>query len=202
MPLLRGDISKTQFIWSNPAVYCRYRNGVDRIASLAQEAKIPKVRDMDVEVWFGAAGTGKTWKARTENEDSYEPLQFDNKGIWFDDYTAQSVLILDEFASADGARISANVLKRYLDVFPLQAPVKGGSIKAAWTKVIITSNTTPLQWYPAGADRDAVFDRISVVKQFVATARVNKRSERYKVTEIFSKELAQDDEGNWSLVDV
>lgn len=198
-PLLDGSISRNEFIESHPDVFCRYRQGVNAIADIAAEQNIPSVRDMEVELWFGDAGTGKTWKAKMENKNAYEPLDFDDKKVWFDGYHTQTCLILDEFASEDGARLKANSLKRYLDRFPLRVPVKGGSAQAAWTKIIIISNTSPFNWYRAGADRSAIFDRVSRVRQFIPDSAGGARSTRYQTTVENVSNLVQDNEGNWSL---
>jgi len=198
-PLLDGSISRTEFIESHPDVFCRYRQGVNAIADIAAESSIPEIRDMEVELWYGEAGTGKTWKARMENKNAYEPLDFNDKKVWFDGYHSQTCLILDEFASEDGARLNCNSLKRYLDRFPLRVPIKGGSARAAWTKVIIISNTTPFNWYRAGADRTAFFDRVSKVRQFIPNGVGGSRLTRYQSTTELVSTLVRDQQGCWSF---
>lgn len=201
-PLLNGNITRSQFIEEHPDVFVRYRQGINAIANIALESSIPRVRDMDVEIWFGEAGTGKTWKAKAENEDCYEPLSFEDSKVWFDQYNSQKTLILDEFADENGARLKANVLKRYLDRFPLKVPVKGGSAQAAWTKVIIISNTTPFNWYRAGVDRSAIFDRVSLVRQFVPGRVGGSRATRYQTTTETASRLVQDETGHWQLQEI
>lgn len=39
-------------------------------------------------------------------------------------------------------------LLQVLDIYPLRLPIKGGFTLARWTRVILTSNIHPRDWYP------------------------------------------------------
>lgn len=114
----------------------------EKYQTLKRSVMIPTWRNVRVIVYWGQTGSGKTRKACSENENAYI-LRASNHGVWFDGYNGQDVLILDDFSGW----IPLNLLLNVLDGYRLQVEVKGGTTIAAWTTVILTSNTAPSQWY-------------------------------------------------------
>lgn len=199
-PLLSGGQSKADFIEKHPDVFCRYRQGVLAIAAIGSEKKIPNVREVQVKIWFGAPGTGKSFKAQ-ELESKFSPLEFTNRNIWFDGYGGEEVLILDEFAdSGSGAKVKANILKRYLEGYRLKVPVKGGNATAAWTTVILISNTSPLHWGYTGVDFEAVVDRVTEVLEYTAPAQHYARRERWQHSNVSKLKFELCPDGVFALV--
>lgn len=98
----------------------------------------PKHRDVKVILLVGAPGTGKSRWAY----DSYPNLYSKPEGQWYDGYTGQDTLLLDDYYGD----IPYSQFLKVLDRYPLQVPVKGGYIYAQWTTVIITSNKPITQW--------------------------------------------------------
>lgn len=127
-----------------PQIYCQYRKGLIDIFSRKVELQIPEIRDVDVHVYWGITGSGKTYKARMENPDYYQ-MRYINKGdrLFFDGYKGQKTLIIDEFYG----QVPYALMLQLLDKYKLQVDIKGGTTWAQWTKVIITSNQPPQQWY-------------------------------------------------------
>lgn len=116
---------------------------LDRFASMYAKKDI---RDVTVEVYYGAPGSGKTYKAFTENPDNFILTNItgrDNETPWFDTYNGESTLIIDDFDEW----IPYKFLLRLLDVYPLVLPIKGSTTFARYTKVIITANEHPSHWY-------------------------------------------------------
>lgn len=102
----------------------------------------PKHRDVTVIVLYGEAGTGKTRYAY----DNYPDIYSKPRGEWWDGYTGQKTILLDDYYGY----LPYCELLRVLDRYPYQVPYKGGFTQAQWDTVIITSNKPPNQWYQTG----------------------------------------------------
>lgn len=99
----------------------------------------PLHRDVNVIVLIGGAGTGKTRYAY----DTYPDLYSKPRGEWWDGYSGQKTILLDDYYGY----LPYCELLRVLDRYPYQVPVKGGFVYAQWDTVIITSNDPPQLWY-------------------------------------------------------
>jgi len=102
----------------------------------------PLNRPVEVIVIWGDAGTGKSRWAY----DNYPDLYSKPPTKWWDGYTGQKTVLLDDFYGYIPYSELLNVLDRY----PFHAEVKGGYVWAQWTTVIITSNKPPKKWYHLG----------------------------------------------------
>jgi len=149
-----------------PQVYCQYRKGLQDIYARKTEITIPEIRPVIVCVYWGVTGSGKTYKARTENPDYYQ-MRYMNKGerAFFDGYRGQKTLIIDEFYG----QIPYPLLLQLLDVYKLQVDIKGGTTWAQWNKVVITSNAPPAMWYPDQQYIDPLLRRITITQEFKKT---------------------------------
>lgn len=96
-------------------------------------------RDVKVILLVGAPGTGKTRWAY----DNYPELYSKPEGNWWDGYTGQETILLDDYYGD----IPYSQFLKVLDRYPLNLQVKGGFIGARYTTVIITSNKAFTQWY-------------------------------------------------------
>lgn len=95
-------------------------------------------------IWiWGPPGSGKSHYARTlaGNEKVYVKAQ--NK--WFDGYTGQSFILLDDFD--DGGSCLGHYLKIWTDKWGCSGEVKGGNVSLMHNSFVITSNYLPCQWY-------------------------------------------------------
>jgi len=99
----------------------------------------PLHREVNVIVLYGDSGTGKTRFAY----DKYPDLYSKPRGDWWDGYTGQKTILLDDYYGY----IPYCELLRVLDRYPYQVPFKGGFVQAQWNTVIITSNKAPPLWY-------------------------------------------------------
>lgn len=125
-----------------PVQYIRYRRGIEALMSFRMQQRAKEWRSLEVVVYYGDAGTGKTRKAIEDNPENFILDQGDR--VWFDGYTGEPCLIIDDFYGW----IKYGQLLRILDGHPLRLEVKGGFTWALWTKVIITSNKEWEDWYP------------------------------------------------------
>lgn len=97
-------------------------------------------RDPPTVLWFwGNSGTGKTREAMT-----YPDPYINDLGQWFDGYSGQETLILDDFRPH---QIKFNELLRLLDRYPRRLAVKGTSVQLEAKTIIITAPASPAALY-------------------------------------------------------
>lgn len=132
------------------AKFARYEKQINFMRFAYMEAASDRQSTgVDVKVFYGATGLGKTFAAINfvcHNKDYYvceAPSQAGGK-IWFQGYEGQKTLIIDDFA---GSFCTVDYLKRLLDCYKLKVEFKGGFVWANWTTVVITSNYHPANWY-------------------------------------------------------
>lgn len=141
--MLHDKISLDELIEESPVDYVRYHRGLEKLFSYraSKLAKLPR-KDLQVIVYWGPTGTGKTWRAMQE-PDHYR-LPFSKKTTWFDGYTTEKCLIIDDYLG----NIAYPWFLQLIDIYEMQVPFKGGFVWGQWTKIIITSNKHPRDWYP------------------------------------------------------
>lgn len=103
----------------------------------------PRRDDLTVITLVGTTGIGKTHTAWANFPNLYSPY-YGNSGLWWDGYERQEVVLLEEFRG----QVPLQKLLQVLDPYPLRLEVKGGITPAFFRLVIITSNTSPTDWYP------------------------------------------------------
>lgn len=102
----------------------------------------------EVLVLYGGTGFGKShwcmeehpnafWKARPSSK---------NTNIWWDGYTGQDTIILDEFYGW----LPFDLVLRLCDQHPLMGEIKGGTVWLVPKTIIFTSNTHPEGWWKVG----------------------------------------------------
>lgn len=147
--------------------WCRYRKSFVAYRQLSARRRNWETL---VSVYWGEPGTGKTRRVYDSEEfDSIYELSSPNcsgGAIWFDGYTAQPVLLLDDFYGW----IKLSFLLRLLDRYPLKLPIKGGFVECQIERVYITSNKPWDEWYDFSklgeALRGALERRLTTVEYF------------------------------------
>lgn len=123
-------------------------------------------REAPLVYWFhGSTGGGKTraaWaRARECRADvwcSHDTLQ------WFDGYTGQAYVIIDDFR---GSSCKFSFLLKLLDRYPLMVPIKGGYVRWLPEVIVITSPLKPKYVYnKSSEDIQQLTRRIHHVEQF------------------------------------
>jgi len=112
-------------------------------------------RDVKVIFLIGKPGTGKTRWAW----ENYPDLYTKPEGHWWDGYTGQKTILLDDYQGD----INYTQFLKVLDRYPINLPVKGGFTPATYDTVIITSNTNYTRWYPEQPS-NAIARRIHEIK--------------------------------------
>lgn len=120
-----------------PATFMRYHGGIARYMEVTLE--LHRNWAMEFELWYGGSGYGKSTLAADEFPDAY----WKTPGEWWDGYTGQSVVIIDEFKGW----LPAIMINRLADATPLKVNVKGSTREFLARRVIIISNFLPHDWY-------------------------------------------------------
>lgn len=111
-----------------------------------------------VEVYWGKSGTGKSRRAMDENPGAY----WKTRDEWWDAYDGHATIVIDDFYGW----LPYDFLLRLMDRYPLDLPSKGGFRRLAATKLVITSNKPPEEWYPSIVDKTPLLRRIDSIKEY------------------------------------
>ncbi len=146
-------------IWDNyPGDFVRYHPGFQKAIQLVQERNTPPWREVEVEIYKGSTGTGKTRKAMKEA--GY--LIGGDELRWWDGYQGEKTICIDEYAN----QVNCTTLLRLLDGYKKRLEIKGGHTWAQWTKVIITTNLDELHENALPEHRAALYRRVTLIANF------------------------------------
>lgn len=155
--VVRNDLSLSRIIHERPDIYVRSHAGLRSLLQLLQQehveqAAAERVRTDIVKIAFtGEGGTGKSYMARSISALLYNELgwrtyrpQVQNGGVYFDNYTDQEILIVDEFYSNFPYLTWCNMTDSSYNPMPMRY----GVCNPQWKVIIFTSNASyPEQWY-------------------------------------------------------
>lgn len=99
----------------------------------------PRSHKTKVIVIQGPTGTGKSKWAL----DNYPLAYWKPRSDWWDGYSTQETVVLDEFYGW----LPFDLLLRLCDRYPLNVHIKGGSVNFVAKTLIITTNKHPELWY-------------------------------------------------------
>jgi len=143
-----------------------YRNYrcVQLVRGLARAEQCREFRTVDVYVFWGDPGAGKTREALKRAPGAFVFPPVSAGGVqWADGLADHKEVVIDDFEWS----IPFVQILRILDGHRLQLPIKGGFVVAQYTKVFITSNFHPSEWYPqVTKNRGALMRRLKVIKKF------------------------------------
>lgn len=140
---LKKNISLSTIVDENLTSYIKFGKGIKDAKAMIDKKLRNKLRDVSVEVYWGVTGSGKTWRAYSENPELYR-LGFANH-IWFDNYDGEATLLIDEIDKMPNLQFGE--LLHLTDKFPVRLETKGSFTYANWTKVILTANKPIHQWF-------------------------------------------------------
>ena len=140
---LRAGKSVMEIIEDNPKLAFRIREIETLRQAILEEKYSAENRALEVTYLYGASGAGKT-RSIYEAHDPRSIYRVTNyraaKGISFDGYHGQEVLVFEEFSG----QVPIEDMLNYLDIYPLSLPARYNDKTACYTKVYITSNS-PLE---------------------------------------------------------
>jgi len=120
-------------------IYIRYYRSLKSINS---DHLSPTAVERTCKVFWGSTGSGKTHRAWEEA--GLSAYVKDPVTKWWCGYRAQQNVIIDEYRGS----INISHLLRWLDKYPVNVETKGSTAPLVASKLWITSNIHPREWYP------------------------------------------------------
>lgn len=146
----------------HPELFIKYHRGVEKFLEVTNTEK--RAWKTEVKVLYGDPGTGKTKMAFESDPDAYFLRKGNAGAVWWDGYTGQQTIIIDDFYGW----IPYDLLLRICDRYPLRVDIKGGSVEFLGRTLWITSNQPWEQWYTYSdkLNKDALERRIDEILYF------------------------------------
>lgn len=141
---IKEGASLLQISFDYPGQWMRYSSGIKSLYTNWQILNAPEWRDIDVTIYVGRSGSGKT--SKVSMKDTFIVNMENKQEFMFDGYMGEKTILLDDFYG----QIKYHYMLRILDGYQLPLNIKNGKSTALWTKVFITSNQTPSLWYSQG----------------------------------------------------
>ena len=124
-----------------PVSYVRNRDGIFDY-HLAQMGH--REWAMEVDIFVGPTGSGKSFTADSENPDAYGVPWPTGGRWWWPGYAGQHCVIMDEFRH----QIKMDRMLRLLDRYGMVCEAKCRNFQFVSHKIVITTNIDPRDWYP------------------------------------------------------
>lgn len=130
---------------------------------IAMDNLQPLAQEREVKVYWGPTGVGKSRLAWQEA--TLEAYPKDPRTKFWDGYRGQEHVVIDEFRGG----IDIAHLLRWFDRYPVNVEIKGAATTLKATKIWITSNLPPEQWYMDldQQTKDALLRRLNVTHMYV-----------------------------------
>ncbi len=147
---IKAGTTSKKIIADFPEQFLSSAANIEKMIALLQ-----KERDwaMDIVIFFGPTGTGKSWKAKHDNPGAYK-VKWPEKGnnvFWWDHYDGgnddgegHDTVIWDEFRH----NISYGRLLGFSDRYGCKIKKHGSMTEFNSHKLVITTNIEPMNWYP------------------------------------------------------
>lgn len=141
--------------------YLKYMKSIEALCT--RYAPLPPEVQGDLtckNLWiWGPPGTGKSKKAR---HDFSESVYAKNANKWWDGFRGQDVVVMEDL-DPERSRMLAQHLKVWMDRYPFEGEVKGGSMVIAPNyKFIVTSNYPPEECFNQ-TDLEAIRRRCQIL---------------------------------------
>lgn len=124
--------------------YIRNHNGLDKFSRMHQKNRTKKTYNVCV---YGQSGTGKStsWVNGFNEDDIYVLRDSPSGGqIWWDGYYQQKMVVIDDFNN----NLPLKYMLNLMDCTPMMVDIKGGTAKFNSERLLITTNKSPLEWFP------------------------------------------------------
>ena len=176
---IKDGKTTAEIVEDNPALAFRVHDIDSLRQTLLADRYMRENRDVEVTYIYGATGAGKTRGifAKHSPMDVCRVTNYGSKrGINFDGYASQDVLVFEEFAS----QIPIEDMLSFLDIYPVYLPARYSDRVACFSRVYITSNL-PLeqQYVMEQMERPetwkAFLRRISKVVEYRADGSISER---------------------------
>lgn len=158
---------------ANPHLAAQYSKFWDRaLESNRLDRDHSKLKS--VIAYHGESGAGKSYLARhfqTEGKEAkYDSLKFSGtkENPFVHGYTGQNIVLLDDF---DPETVSFQWFLTFTDRYTVNINIKGGSTKFTADYILITTNRSPLTWFPTIKDEERLKAFIRRFTSFVEVKR-------------------------------
>lgn len=121
--------------------FIRYHSGITHMQELVAP-RPPAIRDVQVAVWWGSTGVGKTYRVMKTWPDAYQVQP--GRDPW-GRYREEDLVVFDEF---DYMKWTVQQMNQYLDGYRCPLDARYRDRYAAWTRVLILANSSPISWWP------------------------------------------------------
>lgn len=139
--------------------------GMNKILNFKGAICEPRTWVMDVRIYYGPTGAGKT--RAVYDEFDYCEVYSKPTGPWWDGYDGQKVILVDDFVPADEP---IDAWLRHTDRYPHKVPMKGSFAEMRSKIIIFTSNYSPDEWWFDKMHKDAFNRRVTSRREFFAPA--------------------------------
>jgi len=150
-----GETDKEKLFGKYGSTYMRMYKAVDHCMNLVKKPKIYERTEIpDNGIWFGKAGSGKTWDAEQKAIDQgmslfKMPIAQMRKG-WYDGYAGEEIILFDDFR---GGSMEPHEFLNLLDGLA-RLPIKGGHVENKAKVLMFTSPDHPINWWPKWYAKD------------------------------------------------
>lgn len=155
--------SEEELIMEFPTMMAKYDRFYQRCRNIVLKKEAKKMEAPEVTVLIGAPGIGKTKHIydheRTDDVYKVEVGDGSSGSVFWDAYSGESVILIDDFHS----NLKLDYMLRLLDRYPMKLNIKGGYTWKCAKRIYITSNIPIERWYPncPNVHRKALMRRIS-----------------------------------------
>jgi len=150
-----GETDKEKLGEKYGATYVRMYRGVDHYIGLMKKPRVYERTEVpDNGIWFGKAGSGKTWDAEQKAIDRgmsmfKVPIAQIKKG-WYDGYGNEEIILFDDFR---GGSMEPHEFLNLLDGLE-RLPIKGSHVANKSKVLFFTSPDHPINWWPKWYAKD------------------------------------------------
>nr|QKV51087.1 putative replication associated protein [Crucivirus sp.] len=137
---IKAGVSEKTIYDEEPLMAAKYPRYIEK---LVMWNKPPKRTDLKVEVHYGETYSGKTHQAFERFPDLYNMPVKSGNTLWFQGYSGEKVVLLDDFKGG----FTLDQLLRLLDKYPISVEIKGGFTWFTPDLIIITTNFKEDEWY-------------------------------------------------------
>ncbi len=124
--------------------YLKHHSALEKIQAQHQPTRDWK---MELIIYYGQSGSGKTVKAWQEWPDAYD---YNLETKWWEGYHGQETVIIDEFR----CDIKFGFLLKLFDTKKLRLNVKYSHGQFSSKRIVLTTNMPPETWYMSKSDED------------------------------------------------
>lgn len=141
--IVNNELTAEELLMENPSLYSRTRNTINDLEQIRLR-KMKRTEKTECIWYFGKTGCGKSHHAYVEAKEVEDYYVYADDGRWWDDYTGQELVIIDDFRGG----ISYNLLLRLADKWEVLVPRRSKApIPFVSKKIIITSVLEPKEVY-------------------------------------------------------